>query len=288
MEQLSVASYAKINLGLRILRRREDGYHDIETVLQTIDLADCLSFSLIETTDILITASHTAIPTDQSNLCFRAALLLRESAQICKGCRIHIKKKVPVGAGLGGGSSNAAAALLALNQLWKVDCSSSQLVELAKQLGSDVPFFLHPGTALATGRGEILKYFNPTWDYYVVVVYPKILISSHWAYENYKINLTNSKKDVKLDSYLSHKIQLYEFARLFKNDFEKIVFVHYPWLQVIKENIQRSGAFYASLSGSGSAIYGLFMNKSDAESVYYHFKKQYPTFLAKPILPSWA
>jgi len=283
MAELSITSYAKINLSLRILRQREDGYHDIETILQTIDLADHLNFTALETTDIQITVSGADVPTDESNLCFKAAILLREVGEAGKGCRIHIEKKIPLGAGLGGGSSNAAATLLALNQLWQLNLSDLQLFELAKQLGSDVPFFLRSGTALATGRGEILNYFESPWDYYVVVIYPEIQISSGWAYGNYKINLTNSKKDVKLDSYSLQQIQLHEFVEFFRNDFESVIFAHYPQLKKIKEELQND-AFYASLSGSGSAIYGLFEHKSDAEKAYYHFRRQYPTFLAKPVL----
>ncbi|MBI4811284.1 MAG: 4-(cytidine 5'-diphospho)-2-C-methyl-D-erythritol kinase [Ignavibacteriales bacterium] len=178
---MTLKAYAKINLGLRILRKRDDGYHDIDTVFHRVDLYD--EIYLEPSSTIKVFSNESNLPTDEGNLCIRAAQLLREYSGIEKGVNISLTKNIPIGAGLGGGSSDAAATLIGLTKFWEVDVSQIDLYKLALQLGSDVPYFLKFGTAHATGRGEILDYFDINIPHWIVIVYPNIHISTAWAYQ---------------------------------------------------------------------------------------------------------
>ncbi len=282
MKTLFSKACAKINIGLRILGRLPNGYHEIETIFQSVDLCDEISVTSLEE-GIRVKGDHPDMPQDERNICYRAANYLREIARGQKGCSIQIRKKIPMGAGLGGGSSDAAATLRLLNRMWNLNLGSKELSEIAKKLGADVPFFLAPGTAIAYGVGDDLQPLRKGWDFFGVIIYPNHPISTAWAYKNIKINLTNIKKYIKLSSYFMEKLFLQEFPLFFKNDFESLVFEAYPEFREIKLQLLQAGSCFASLSGSGSAFFGLFKKEEAARKALMLFDSHpYQKFFVRP------
>jgi len=282
MKTLFAKACAKINIGLKILGILPNGYHEIETVFQSVDLCDDISVSLLEGA-IFIESDHPNVPQGEANICFRAAKLLQERAGTQTGCRIRISKKIPMGAGLGGGSTDAAATLRLLNRLWKLNLSHKDLSAIAKELGADVPFFLNPGAAIAYGIGDNLQPLQKGWDFFGVILYPNRHISTVWAYRNLKINLTNAKKYIKLSSYFVEQLFLQEFPLFFKNDFESLIFDRYPEFKEIKLRLLQAGSSFVSLSGSGSAFFGLFDQKKMAQEALTLFDSHpYQKFFVRP------
>lgn len=276
---LTLKAYAKINFGLRILRKREDGYHDIETVFHRINVYDELTFELSPI--ITLRCSQAELPTDERNLCIRAAQLLQKRFCIRHGVSIFLKKNIPVGAGLGGGSSDAATTLLSLVQLWDISVSNEELYMLALQLGSDVPYFLQLGTAYATGRGEILDYFDLTVPYWIVVVYPDIHISTNWAYRS--IQVGQRKSQITIKAILLEHINKPNFlVELLQNDFEPLVQRLHPVIYSVKKSLYDAGAVFTQMSGSGSAVYGLFSDESLARNLVDKLRKKYQVFITPP------
>ncbi len=274
-----IRAYAKINLGLQIFRKREDGYHDIETILHPVDIYDEISINPSE--DIRIACDHPDVPRDLSNLCCRAAELVQQAAHIERGAEIRLKKNIPVGAGLGGGSSDAAAVLNHLPRYWNLKLSSSLLRELAIQLGSDVSFFLHTGTARASGRGEILEYFPLELPYWIVIVHPNIRVSTAWAYESIRSSPSPNRIDLK--EVLSENLRKPNvLAEELRNDFEPLVFREHEAIRRVKEALYRDGADFALMSGSGSAVFGLFEDEGRAKKIVNQLRKTYEVFLTVP------
>ncbi|MBN2412307.1 4-(cytidine 5'-diphospho)-2-C-methyl-D-erythritol kinase [candidate division KSB1 bacterium] len=275
-------SFAKINLGLRILGKRNDGFHEIETVFQTINLKDEIEFCPVDN-ELKLTSDSSFCPSGQTNLVFKAATLLKKHTNTSKGCHIILKKKIPVGAGLGGGSSNAATTLVALNKIWNTGLTIKELKNLASQLGSDVPFFLYGGIALGNGRGEKLTQINSAPDYWGVLVCPNLQILSKWAYQQFNFNLTKSFKRSKF-SVLTRNFPEFEiWNSLLVNDFENIVFNSYPELRTILNDLNQNGAFYARMSGSGSTLFGLFEKREMAQTAQNYFQKSFQTFVFQPV-----
>jgi 4-diphosphocytidyl-2-C-methyl-D-erythritol kinase len=265
LDKLVLKSPAKINLFLEVLRKREDGYHQILSLIQAVDLCDELVLQKRET-GVVISCDYPDCPTDESNLAFKAASLLLEGEKIEEGVSIHIKKKIPISAGLGGGSSNAAATLKGINRLYQLQLPDKKLHALACRIGSDVPFFLYSGQALVRGRGEEIEPINMYRDYWLVLVCPHFEVSTKWAYQNVKISLTKRKKGVNFKS-LENKSIFFKSLRSFRNDFEEVVNKRYPVVQKIKELLENSGALKSSMSGSGPTVYGAFDRKPQAEEV---------------------
>jgi len=274
---------AKINLSLRILEKRVDGYHNIETLFLTIGLWDHLLLKKATDQQIRLKVVNSDIPADETNLCHQAAKIFAQDFSGFEGCHIILRKQIPDGAGLGGGSSDAAAALLGLNELYNKPFPLDRLTVMAAQLGADVPFFLKNGLAIGRGKGDNLDYINKKWDFSVLVLCPNYKISTCWAYSNYKIPLTNEEKNVILKSQFLYEIQIDDFFKVFANNFESLVFVHYPELKTLKQELYHRGAFFASLSGTGSAVYGLFRGDGEAESAKAFFDKTIHCFIANPI-----
>ncbi|MFQ5798509.1 MAG: 4-(cytidine 5'-diphospho)-2-C-methyl-D-erythritol kinase [Bacteroidota bacterium] len=274
-----IRAYAKINLGLQILHKREDGYHDIETILHPVNICDEISFGRCD--DIRVECDHPDVPTDSSNLCCRAAEILQQSLGIKSGVRIRLEKRIPVGAGLGGGSSDAAAVLKHLPRYWQVQGTSALVRELAVSLGSDVSYFLHPGTAKAMGRGEILEYFDFELPYWVVVVHPDIRVSTTWAYQNFRANPSAKRVDLK-DLLVENRTRPNVLINRLRNDFEPIVFHAHELVMRAKEALYRGGADFALMSGSGSSVFGLFQDDVLAKDVVKLLQDTYQVFLTEP------
>lgn len=264
MDAISLISCAKVNFGLRVLRRRPDGFHDIQTILQTINLRDKLVITPTRERDIRVRCQHPGVPSGPENLAHAAARLLQREFQVRHGCRIEIAKNIPPAAGLGGGSSNAAATLIGLNRLWELNLSKEGLLALAARLGSDVPFFVEGGTALAEGRGERLTPLALITDFWLVLIKPDFSIATSWAYERVKIPLTSNSLDVKLRK-LRKISNLDQLLGLLNNDLEKTVEEAYPSIGAIKTELLSKGAMGAAMSGSGSAVFGLVRTREDAE-----------------------
>ncbi len=277
-------AYAKINIGLNIISTRHDGYHNIETLFQQIDLFDEIRIAEAENSEIIIRSDNPALPVDEDNICFGAVKLMQQAGGISNGVNIQINKRIPIGAGLGGGSSDAAAVLNCLQRRWQLKLSKEQLFEMAQQLGADVAFFLNGGTAFASGVGEKLRAIALPFNFYGVLIYPNIEISSTWVYKNFNFSLTKTKKSIKLSHIFLNRLPDADLKNVLSNDLEEVVFQRYPILNQIKQELYRQGAFWASMSGSGSTVYGLFKSYTDAVEVMRSFPKPYHIILAKPMI----
>jgi 4-diphosphocytidyl-2-C-methyl-D-erythritol kinase len=282
LKRLVLKSPAKINLFLNIIKKREDGYHEIATLMQAIDLEDEIVLEKKEK-GITLSTDHPDCPSDESNLAFKAAELFMEDQEIKEGLHINIKKRIPIAAGLGGGSSNAAATLKGLNRLFKLKVPKGRLHRLAARLGSDVPFFLGFIQALAKGRGEILEPVDLFSDYWLVLVCPNFGVSTRWAYQNYKIPLTRVRKEFNLKN-LENRKGFFKALLDFDNDLEKAVKERYPAIGGIKDILTSSGAIKSSMSGSGPTVYGVFEHKLKAEEVARKIRRgNWEVFLTQPI-----
>ena len=231
-----------------------------------------------------MTSSCSSIPLDPSNLTLRAFQAFREEIGISEGIRIHIEKTIPVGGGLGGGSSNAAVTLIAANHLWGNLLNDNQLKVLALKIGSDVPFFLHGGTALGTGRGELLEKIDLSDHFWIVLVCPGIEVSTAWAYAQAKIALTKQEKMTKFRSIFK-QFDPHALQDSLVNDLDGVVFRRHPVLHEFKKQFYGRDAFFACMSGSGSTIYGLFSDRNSAEAAraFFSIERGLTTFLCEPI-----
>lgn len=256
---------AKLNLGLHVLRRRADGFHDLETVFLRIPWADLLTAQPADA--LTFTCSDPALPTDERNLCVRAALRLQAHAGVGAGAALHLEKHVPYGAGLGGGSSDAAATLRLLADVWALDVPEADLHALAAALGSDVPFFLGPAAAYGTGRGEQLEPFlDPeTGEPYrlpfdLVVVVPPVHVATAAAYGMVRPD-ENNRPDLRA---VVRSNDLARWRAELRNDFEAPVLAAFPAIAAVRAALLDAGAGYAALSGSGAAVFGVFEDPAAA------------------------
>jgi len=258
---------AKVNLTLRILRRREDGYHDIESLVQKISLYDRITLSESAEPGIHLTCSDPSLPTGPDNLVHLAARLIMESFPTReKGISIHLDKTIPHGAGLGGGSSDAASVLMGLNTLWKLSRTREELAELAREIGSDVPLFLHPSPSLITGRGEKVEPSPILLDAIYVLVSPGFSVSTQWAYSNFRLTKEPDKYTLS-GLYRTEREVLPpdHWQNLLVNDLEEAVTIRHPEIGRCKEDLLRAGASASLMSGSGSTVFGLFEDRQTAE-----------------------
>ena len=253
----SLPSFAKINLQLRILGKREDGFHELFTVFQTVSLHDSLSFT--ESDRLTLTCDRYYIPTDERNLIIRAGKALQQSFGIDKGAAIYLEKLIPSPGGLGGGSSNAAVALIGLKKLWQIDCDENDLRTIAAELGSDVPFFLNGGTAMGIGRGELIEPLNDLEEQFVLIVTPKVRVSTREAFKRIDAaTLTNEALDhILRDCRLEAESLDLRHSGLI-NDFETSVFSAFPEIKRVKTTLLELGAVNAAMSGSGASVFAVF------------------------------
>jgi 4-diphosphocytidyl-2-C-methyl-D-erythritol kinase len=276
---LAKASCCKVNLLLNILGKRPDGYHELETVLHPLDLCDRLEFDRAGS-GIHLTCSDSRLPVNSKNLVFRAATLFSQTAGINDGIRIHLHKHIPIAAGLGGGSGNAAVTLLVLNELFGHPLEPAKLGELAASLGSDIPFFLQNRPALATGRGEIitpLEYFPSLRGTYLVLVHPGFGVSTPWAYEQLAAFPSAVRGKAGRARQLVSLLQTDAAvaAREFYNSLEEPVLRKYPLLGLFQEDFRQNGALGALMSGSGSTTFALAESKASAETLVENLKAKF-------------
>jgi len=257
---MRIRSFAKINLGLEVIKKREDNYHQIRTLFQAIDLYDVLEIRSIKKDKILLRGNNESVPWDERNLIFKAASLLKENCQIASGAEIHVTKNIPSGKGLGGGSSNAAMTLYALNKIWRLRLEKKDLMELGKKLGADVPFFLEGGLCLGLERGDRIFPLPDHEPLLCVLALPPFPILTSDIYRRLESFLTSMDKDSKINRFL----QSGELGFL-ENRLEAIIFRLYPQLKDIKSLFLSQGAELSLVSGTGSAVFGLFLEREGAE-----------------------
>lgn len=254
---LTLPSFAKINLHLQVIGRRADKFHDLCTVFQTISLHDDLRFSSSD--EIRMTCGEDHIPIDERNLIVRAATKLRETFSVSCGVHIHLEKRIPAPGGLGGGSSNAAVALLALRKLWNLDTKIEDLHPIAAWLGSDVPFFLYGGTALGMGRGEIVEPIPEFTEDFVLVVTPDVAVATRDAFKRLKARSLTKQESDRILRLCRSDLESADFKyTAFKNVFETTVFAAYPEVERVKNTLLDLGADRAMLSGSGGSVFAVF------------------------------
>ncbi len=281
MEYLFHAN-AKINIGLRIVGKRPDGYHNLESIFQEISLRDELLIKPRES-GIIIRSNIADLPRDEGNLCYQASRLLQSEAKLTTGIEIEILKNIPMGAGLGGGSSDAACCLKALNQIFGLALTDERLMELGSRIGSDIPFFINGGTALVTGRGEIIRPISFFSDYQVLIVFPGTRISTAFIYKNFEMNLTKYKPDINFEAFALSAATLDVIGSFFMNDLESVAEKYYPGIGEIKKRLISIGAKYSAMSGSGAAVFGLFSKDANLVQLKRAFEPEYQTFIANPV-----
>ncbi len=279
MNHIEIKAPAKINIGLNITSRRPDGYHNIETIFYPIhDLFDVIKITKSKTSSFRCNVKE--IDIDMNNLILAAKNKLEKYSGKKLNVDIYCEKNVPIGAGLGGGSSDAAATLISLNEMFELGIKYDEMLKIALELGSDVPFFVKAKPAYAGGRGEELEPINLSIEYPIILINPNIHVSTKEAFANVtpiksKHKLTTAFTDSKIDfEYLKKHV---------KNDFEFSVFAKYPLLLEIKNKLNSLGAKFTIMSGSGSTIYAIFGNINQARMVYNSFPNNYFKFLSLPV-----
>lgn len=255
----SLPSFAKINLSLRILGKRPDGYHELRTILQTISLCDQLFFESTSDDSIVLSCNDSELPLDEQNLVLRSANLLKHEMSVSDGCRIHLEKRIPMEAGLGGGSSNAAVTLLGLARLWQLKTMSDDLRGVAAKLGADVPFFLSGGCALGTGTGETISQLQDPPKKHLVLIKPNAQVSTKMAYQAFdSVALTSTVPETILA--VSRDEADFDDSNPWRldNDFEKVIFDIEPEIARARAALLNAGARKVMLAGSGSSVFGIF------------------------------
>ncbi|MCU0572720.1 MAG: 4-(cytidine 5'-diphospho)-2-C-methyl-D-erythritol kinase [Syntrophobacteraceae bacterium] len=256
---LDVKVPAKINFWLEVLRKREDGYHDLSSLMLPVAIFDEIGLEVIEDGGIVLECDHPEVPRDRGNLAWRAAELFCERADVSPHLRIRLKKGIPVGAGLGGGSADAAGVLLGLDRLYPERVSPEDLHIMATRLGADVPFFLYRRPALATGIGEKLDLVAGVMDYPILLLKPPTSVSTAWVYGSLK--LTRGESRIKVPRLLADP---WNFAGLLQNDLESVTLTAVPILPRLKAWMVEQGAMAALMSGSGPTVFGVFARPEEA------------------------
>jgi len=275
---MKIKSFAKINLGLEVVKKRKDNYHEIRTLFQTIDLYDVLEFRPARDGQILLKGDDESIPWDESNLVFKAVLLLKEQFNLVQGLDVHVTKNIPPGKGLGGGSSNAAMTLYALNKLWGLRLRRQDLMELGKTIGADVPFFLEGGLCLGLERGDKIESLADLIPVPCLLVLPSFSISTPSVYGQFQFTLTSRDKDSKINKFLIDR----DLGSL-ENRLEETIFSLHPQLRVIKGLFEGLESELSLVSGTGSAVFGLFPERDKAERGLKELKKRYPLLLTETL-----
>ena len=287
---MKILSPAKINLFLHVRGKRPDGYHELFSLMCCITLFDEISLQIGTGDSIQIQCSHPGVPSDATNLAHRAASLFRQKLESAQGIDIRLTKNIPVAAGLGGGSGNAASVLLALNTLYDRPFSHAQLMEMGLTLGADVPFFIFQKPAIVTGIGEKLDGFEGALPYHFLLLYPEFKVSTAEIYQNLNLALTKDEKKP-TSTHLKLKLTRFEPARHLSNDLERVTAQKYPEIGMLKEKLLNLGAIGALMSGSGPTVFGLFDDPATAKSAKQTLScdeeiKDMLLFLAEPILES--
>lgn len=262
---MKLRAFAKINLGLDVIRRREDGYHDVRMIMQTIQMYDQLEMEKKGSKGIALTTNLSYIPVNENNLVYKAAKLLMDQYQIQEGVSIHLNKFIPVAAGMAGGSSDAAAALVGMNKLFRLGMSKEELMKVGVKIGADVPYCIMRGTALSEGIGEKLTALPSLPACYILIGKPGVSVSTKFVYTNLKLDEKTKHPDI--DGMLNalQRQDLYGITDRMENVLESVTVPAYPVIQEIKDHMKAHGALNALMSGSGPTVFGIFDDKKKAE-----------------------
>lgn len=273
MKEIAVKALAKINLGLDVVRKREDGYHEVKMVMQTIHLFDRLEMKKTQADEITITTNLTFLPTNENNLVYKAAKLLKDEFSIKDGIHVKLHKHIPVAAGMAGGSTDAAAVLYGMNSMFELGLSKGELMQRGVKIGADVPYCIMRGTALAEGIGEKLTALPPMVKCPVLIAKPQISVSTKFVYENLKLNEGIVHPDIDtLVSDIEAK-DLSKIAADMGNILETVTIPNYPVIAQIKDLMKEQGALNAMMSGSGPTVFGLFDTEETAVRAYEKMRK---------------
>lgn len=262
---MKLRAYAKVNLGLDVLRRREDGYHDVRMIMQTIQMYDLLEIEKSETPGIHLSTNLNYIPVNENNLVYKAAKLLMNQYGIREGVTIKLNKFIPVAAGMAGGSSDAAATLVGINRLFQLGLSRQQLMEFGVKIGADVPYCVMRGTALAEGIGEKLTALPPMPQCYILIGKPGISVSTKYVYTHLNVGPETHHPDIDGMIRALQDGNLYGITDRMENVLESVTIPAYPVIETIKDHMKAHGAVNAMMSGSGPTVFGVFDDKEKAE-----------------------
>ncbi|MDP6559704.1 MAG: 4-(cytidine 5'-diphospho)-2-C-methyl-D-erythritol kinase [Candidatus Binatia bacterium] len=270
---MRILTPAKVNLCLRVVGKRDDGYHLIDSIIVPISLYDEVEISrpLKAKGGLTVTCRHPQVPSGEDNLAHKAASILLGKKGIHESVSIRIRKKIPVGAGLGGGSSDAAATLVGLNRYFRLGYRPGELLSIASQCGADVPFFIRAIPTRARGIGERLTRIYSFPRLWIVILFPGFPVSTRWVYHNLDFKLTKVIENTNLNAHLGDSGQL---KRLLVNDLEKVTFGRYPRISSLKRRLIQAGASGALMSGSGSSVFGIFAAVEEANKAFRCFRQE--------------
>lgn len=270
---MKLRAFAKINLGLDVIRKREDGYHEVRMIMQTIQMYDQLEIEKKQTPGIHLTTNLPYVPANENNLVHKAAKLLMDEFRIQEGVSIHLNKFIPVAAGMAGGSSDAAAALVGINRMFGLGLSTRELMQRGVAIGADVPYCVMRGTALAEGIGEKLTPLPPMPECYVLIGKPGISVSTKYVYTHLDIGKRDHHPDIAGMIQALEDGNLYGITRRMENVLESVTIPAYPVIESIKDHMKERGALNAMMSGSGPTVFGIFDDKEKAEYACQELKK---------------
>ena len=272
MDSIVIKAMAKVNLGLDVLRRRENGYHDVKMVMQTVNLYDTLTLSKIDE-GIVITTNTGELPLNEDNLIYKAAKLLLEYVDKKAGVSIHLDKRIPIAAGMAGGSTDAASTLLGINKLYNLDLTKEELAEVGVKIGADVPYCIYGGTYLSEGIGEVLTKLPDAPDCYVVIAKPGIGVSTKYVYENLHIETVEKHPDIDgmIDAIKTGSLD--GVTEKMENVLETVTIKRYPEIETMKKCLLENGAENALMSGSGPTVFGIFKEEKIAKQALSKLQK---------------
>lgn len=273
MNSICIKARAKINLSLDVLRKREDGYHDVKMIMQSISLHDKVFLGQIEKKSIKISCDKKWVPSNSDNIAYKAAKLLMDKFDLQKGIDIKIIKNIPVAAGLAGGSADAAAVLKGMNELFSLNLEQEELMQLGKTIGADIPFCIKGGTMLAEGIGEVLTDIKPLNNVDIVLVKPKISVSTAWVYKNLNIDKITSRPDTDYLIRMIEKRDLQNLGNKMVNVLEAVTIKKHEIICEIKEKLVKLGALGSMMSGSGPTVFGIFENRLTAQKAYENINR---------------
>lgn len=275
MDSYQIKAFAKINLGLDVVRRLENGYHEVKMVMQTVGIYDELTLTRTQE-GITVTTDNEELPTDENNLIYKAAKIMMEEYHIPSGIHIHLKKNIPVAAGMAGGSTDAAATFKGINRMFDLDCTLEELMRLGVRVGADVPYCVLGGTALAEGIGEKLTSLNPAPDCYVLVAKPDISVSTKYVYEHLDAEGIEQHPDIDGMVEAIWEESLQGILDRMGNVLERVTVEKYPVIDRLKHRMRELGALNSLMSGSGPTVFGIFINERMAREAFEQMKAENP------------
>jgi len=271
--EIEVKAYGKINLGLDVLNRRSDGYHEVKMLMQSIELHDVVYIRTTENRAIELSCDSQWVPSGRGNIAYKAAELMLERYNIKNGVKIIIKKNIPVAAGLAGGSSNAAAVIKGFNKIFELKLSSKEMMELGREIGADVPFCIMGGTMLAEGIGELLTVLKPLKDVNLLLVKPRIGVSTAWVFNSLKLEGIIEHPEIDALVKATEQGSIDYLAKNMINVLETVTISKHPVIGKIKNELLRNGALGSMMSGSGPTVFGIYIDRQTAVKAFHQIKR---------------